>query len=144
MTAEDVVPENTAGSGTPDPAQVGWDQHFGYGRPDLGLALQRVREGEIPPQALLTSPSWFEPLNVEGQGQVQIGARLSAKRAPGYDWKLQWAPGIEPAEGDFVDVAGDDETAARDGALGNIDLEAVRSALDARTTPCIPPWTSGV
>jgi len=143
MTAEDVVPENTTGTGTPDPAQVGWDQHFGYGRPDLGLALQRIREGQIPPQALLTSPSWFEPLNVERQGQVQIAARLSAKRAPGYDWELQWAPGIEPAEGDFLDVTGGEETAARDGALGTIDLEAVRTALDARTTPCAPLSNSG-
>jgi Subtilase family len=144
MTAEDVLPENTTGTGTPDPAQVGWDQHFGYGRPDLGLALQRIREGRIPPQALLTSPSWFEPLNVERQDQVEIAARLSAKRAAGYSWDLQWAPGIEPAEDDFVDVAGEEnETAARDGALGNIDLEAVRSALDARTTPCAPPSNSG-
>ena len=29
---------------------------------------------------------------------VQISGRLSAKRAAGYTWKLQWAPGIEPAE----------------------------------------------
>ena len=46
-TAEDVVAENTAGSGVPDPAQPGWDQHFGYGRPDLGLALERIGEGKI-------------------------------------------------------------------------------------------------
>ena len=44
MTAEDVLPANT-GAQVPgvlpaDPAQRGWDQHFGYGRPDLGLALE--------------------------------------------------------------------------------------------------------
>ena len=92
MTAEDVVAQNTTGVGVPDPAQVGWDQHFGYGRPDLGLALERIDEGKIPPQALITGPDWFRPLNLARQTSVQISGRLSAKRAPGYTWKLQWAP----------------------------------------------------
>ena len=72
LTAEDVVAENTAGSGVPDPAQPGWDQHFGYGRPDLGLALERIGEGKIPPQALITSPDWFAPYPLEQQGSVAI------------------------------------------------------------------------
>src|SRR4029079_2544859 len=62
QTAEDVVPENTLGTGTPDPAQKGWDQHFGYGRPDLGLALERIAQGRIPPPALITSHDRFAPL----------------------------------------------------------------------------------
>ena len=110
MTAEDVVPSNTVGSGLPDPSQVGWDQHFGYGRPDLGLAMQRINEGKIPPQALITSPDWFAPLNLERQNRVTINADLSANRAQlasgkRYDWRLQWAPGIEPCESDFRTVA---------------------------------------
>ncbi len=133
MTAEDVVAQNTTGVGVPDPAQVGWDQHFGYGRPDLGLALERIDEGKIPPQALITGPDWFRPLNLARQTSVQISGRLSAKRAPGYTWKLQWAPGIEPAEGDFVDVSTQSASAPIDGSLGTIDLNAVRAALDART-----------
>ena len=105
LTAEDVVPQNTIGTGVADPAQVGWDQHFGYGRPDLGLALERIDQGKIPPQALITGPDWFAPLNLAQQASVQISGRLSAKRAAGYTWKLQWAPGIEPAEADFQDVS---------------------------------------
>ena len=97
LTAEDVVAENTVGLGVPDPAQPGWDQHFGYGRPDLGLALQRIDEGKIPPQSLITSPEWFEPLNVNQQEVVDIDARVSAKRAAGYTYRLQWAPGHRAA-----------------------------------------------
>jgi hypothetical protein len=133
MTAEDVVAQNTTGVGVPDPAQVGWDQHFGYGRPDLGLALERIDEGKIPPQALITGPDWFRPLNLARQTSVQISGRLSAKRAPGYTWTLQWAPGIEPAEGDFVDVSTQSGSAPVDGTLGTINLNTVRAALDART-----------
>jgi Subtilase family len=132
LTAEDVVPQNTTGTGVPDPAQVGWDQHFGYGRPDLGLALERIDQGKIPPQALITGPDWFAPLNLARQGTVQISGRLSAERAAGYTWKLQWAPGIEPAEGDFQDVTTQSETGPVAGALGTIDLGDVRAALDAR------------
>ncbi|HEX8745019.1 MAG TPA: FG-GAP-like repeat-containing protein [Thermoleophilaceae bacterium] len=143
-TAEDVVPENTIGTGVPDPAQPGWDQHFGYGRPDLGLALEWVDAGKIPPQVLIDSPDWFTPLNVERTQSVSIGARLSAERAAGYHWSLQWAAGIEPCEADFTEVAAGDGTQPRQGALGSIDLNAVRAALDARVTTtagpgCNPP-----
>jgi uncharacterized repeat protein (TIGR01451 family) len=137
MTAEDVLPENTDGLGVPDPALVGWDQHFGYGKPDLGLALERVDRSIggtnlIPPQALITSPKWFEPYNVARRPTVDIKGRLSAKRASGYSWTLQWAPGIEPAEGEFTNVVTQSETAPLEGTLGTIDLTAVRAALDAR------------
>ncbi|HEX2085630.1 MAG TPA: S8 family serine peptidase, partial [Solirubrobacteraceae bacterium] len=140
MTAEDVVPENTVGVGVPDPAQVGWDQHFGYGRPDLGLAMEWIRDRKIPPQALITSPDWFAPLNVDDQATVEIRGRVSADRAAAYTWKLQWAPGIEPCESEFVDVGGTHpETAAHDGVLGTIDLTAVRAALDARVAAAPDP-----
>jgi subtilase family protein/VCBS repeat protein len=132
MTAEDVVPENTRGTGVPDPSQYGWDQHFGYGRPDLALAMERIADGKIPPQALITSPDWFAPLNVSQRTSVQVGASLSAPRASGYTWKLQWAPGIEPCDSDFRDVAKGSGTSPRNGTLGTIDLTAVRAALDAR------------
>jgi hypothetical protein len=148
MTAEDVVAENTQGTGVPDPAQPGWDQHFGYGRPDLGLALERIREGKVPPQALIDSPEWFAPLNVERENGVAIAARLAARTAS-FKWKLQWAPGIEPLEADFRD-AGPEQTASGtvNGDLGTISLTDVRAALDARpgggatddpTAPSKPP-----
>jgi hypothetical protein len=131
LTAQDVVPENTTGTGTPDPALPGWDQHFGYGLPDLGLALERIAQGRIPPQVLITSPRWFAPLNVAKRGSVDITARMSA-RTTEYDFKLQWAPGIEPAEGDFRDVADFSAPGPLTTKVGTIDLNEVRTALDER------------
>jgi Subtilase family len=131
LTAQDVVPENTVGLGVPDPSQPGWDQHFGYGLPDLGLALERIAQNKIPPQALIDSPEWFKPLNVSQTQSVDIQARLSS-RTGGYAWKLQWAPGIEPQDADFKDVATGDDSAPRDSKLGTIDLNEVRAALDNR------------
>ncbi|HEX8065841.1 MAG TPA: FG-GAP-like repeat-containing protein [Thermoleophilaceae bacterium] len=139
QTAEDVVPENTVGTGVPDPSQPGWDQHFGYGRPDLGLALERIDQGKIPPQVLIDSPDWFMPLNVERTPTVSIGARISAPRSAGYTWSLQWAAGIEPCEADFVEVSTGSGTQPREGVLGSIDLTAVRAKLDARATTTAAP-----
>jgi hypothetical protein len=131
LTAQDVVAENTLGTGVPDPAHPGWDQHFGYGLPDLGLALERISQGKIPPQALIDSPRWFSPLNVARQHAVKVGARLSS-RTGGYTWKLEWAPGIEPAANEFRAAASGTGSGPRDSTLATLDLNAVRAALDAR------------
>ena len=143
-TAFDIVNADTVGLGVPDPALTGWDQHFGYGLPDLGLALERIDQGAIPPQSLITSPEWFTPYNVNDVGSVNIRAKLSS-RASSYNWQLQWAPGIEPAEADFQTVAGGSSSAPTDGVLGSINLATVRSALDSRVVPCPtgPPATGG-
>ena len=131
LTAQDVTAPNTEGTGVPDPALPGWDQHFGYGLLDVGLALERVAQNRIPPQALITSPRWFAPLNVARRRRAAVSARLSA-RTGGYRWRLQWAPGIEPGEGEFRDLAGGSESGPRSAALGTLDLSQVRAALDAR------------
>jgi hypothetical protein len=132
MTAFDVEQPDTAGLGVPDPAHPGWDQHFGYGLPDLGLALERIDQAKYNPQALITSPQWFAPLNVSQQESVDIEARISAPRAAGYTYKVQWAPGIEPAESEFVDVTTSTRTAPTDGLVATLDLPTIRVALDAR------------
>jgi uncharacterized repeat protein (TIGR01451 family) len=134
-TAQDVVAENTLGLGTPDPASVGWDQHFGYGLPDLGFALEKIAQDKIPPQALIKSPEWFTPYNANNTSNVNISARLSARTST-YHWSLQWAPGIEPAETEFQSVASGTESGPKDGLLGTINLVTVRAALDTRVTPC--------
>jgi hypothetical protein len=132
MTAFDIDAPDTVGLGTPDPAHTGWDQHFGYGLPDLGLALEAISDGDLRPQALITSPQWFAPLNVSQRNSVQIRARISADYAAGYTYRLQWAPGIEPAESDFQEIDVQTKTSPTDGSIGAIDLNQVRAALDAR------------
>ena len=148
LTAEDVVPENTLGAGVPDPARKGWDRHFGYGRPDLGLALERIAEKELPPQAFLTSPSWFTPFALERGSRVEVRGRLKARFADSFSYKLEWAPGAEPAEAEFRTAGEGSSRAPIDGPIGALDLAEVRKALDERsgggapsdpTEPARPP-----
>ena len=104
LTAEDVLPGNTNGVGAPDPAQLGWDQHFGYGRVNLDGALTRVASGLIPPEAGLESPPWFAVLDPDPDGDNTLDASFSivatfdVRGAATANWTLEVGPGIEPAE----------------------------------------------
>src|SRR5207245_437932 len=63
LTADDVLPGDTNGTGVPDPSQVGWDQHYGYGRVNLRHALERLGvpalaiPAKLPPEATLQRPA---------------------------------------------------------------------------------------
>ena len=61
-TAEDILPGDTVGTGTPDPAQEGFDTHFGYGRANIGAAVAEAVAERIPPEASIDSPEWYQPL----------------------------------------------------------------------------------
>src|SRR6185295_19771175 len=76
-------------------------------------------------------PEWYQPYNASHETQAQVSGRLSA-RTTNYNWRLQWAPGIEPAESDFQDITVSSASAPVNGTLGTIDLAQVRAALDAR------------
>ena len=100
LSAEDVVPEDTVGTGDPDPSQVGWDQHFGYGRVNLYWAVKMLNDGKIPAVALITAPQWSHYLDpvkdsLELRGDV-LYAGTDAK-----SWVIEAGYGIEPSESEL-------------------------------------------
>jgi MYXO-CTERM domain-containing protein len=105
MTADDIdVPESRPGHPMYDeekyPSLPGWDQRFGYGRTNARRAVEALRDRRIPPEVDITSPRWFTPLNParEGERTLRIEGRIAARRAPRFDYVVEWAPGIEPDE----------------------------------------------
>lgn len=130
QTAEDVTMPNTLGSGNADYAQAGWDSHFGYGRVDLGKAVQAVKDGNIPPEAALNSPDWYAP--VLG-ASVRLGGIARARRASGgnFHWKLEWGMGLSPgtATNAWQLVREGDVASGTLTDFGTVDLVAVRAAL---------------
>ncbi len=108
LTSEDVLPGNTQGVGTADPSQLGWDQHFGYGRVNLDAALTRVSANPvppvIPPEAGVESPPWFSVLDPDPDGDntldasFPIAATIDLRGGANASWVLEVGPGIEPAE----------------------------------------------
>jgi hypothetical protein len=142
MTAEDVLPENTVGLGIPDPAQVGWDQHFGYGRVNLGAAVQSVAPGNIPPEAGIESPAWFAPLDPVATPMIPISGFVSAKRADNYYYMLQYAPGLEPVDSAYQTFAVASGSGSFKGNIGTLNLAAVANKLPgaAQGIPPLDPY----
>ena len=145
LTAEDVLPENTAGAGTPDPAQVGWDEYFGYGRVQLQSAVAAVQAGEIPPEALIEGPVWWSLLNPETQDTVSLRGTVAARRSSACTYSLEWAVGIEPADDGFTSLVTDQPCpSAADAELAQLPLQTIADAVGAHArTGAVPAATPG-
>jgi hypothetical protein len=127
MTAEDVRPANTGQIGAPDRAEFGWDTHFGYGRVNLAGAMERIRQGRIPPEAQIDSPDWFAPINVGrvGASGVPVYGRAAAPHGAVGSWILEYACGQDARDPQFRAVPGASGTGAVRGLLGRIPRELV-------------------
>ena len=133
-TAEDILAANTLGTGIPDPAQPGWDIHFGYGRADVGKAVSLAASGDIPPQAALFSPDWYAPITAD---TVNISGSAQARFATGgnFTWRLEWGVGLAPTSYNLVREGSSSNTVTD---FGDIDLVAIRAALAAAVVPLDP------
>jgi hypothetical protein len=131
LTAEDALPENLGSIGNPDPAQDGWDQHFGYGRVNLNNAVMALEKGLIPPVVRITSPSWNHYLDPTKDRLVLRGDVL-----PGVNgisgWRIEAAPGIEPLDNAFKTVAAG-TAAGKDIVLADLDLNVIKGVFPRGT-----------
>ncbi len=129
QTAEDVLPGNTLGAGTPDPAQVGFDTHFGYGRANVGEAVAAVHEDRIPPEASIATPDWYAPVT---GATVRIGGLARDRHRAGetFTWKLEYGLGLAPTSWTSVREG---SSASRVEDFGTLPLDDIRAALAART-----------
>jgi hypothetical protein len=80
---------------------------------------------------LITSPDWFQPLEVGRQPRATVVARTSA-RTRRYRFQVEAAPGLQPAESEFQTVAAGSRRGATEGPVATIDLEAMRERLFRR------------
>ena len=88
-----------SGSACPTRPSPGWDQHFGYGLPDLGLALRADRRGQDPAAGADHLARVVRAAERRTSRRSSTSTRACRPtRAAGYTYRLQWAPGIEPAE----------------------------------------------
>jgi hypothetical protein len=146
QTAERVLSNNTGGTGNPDPAALAsnppedqWTPHFGWGRVDLGAAVQVAHDRKIPPEAAIDSPDWYAPVtgsNLTVSGHVE--ARFAAGGA--YDWRLEWAVGEGSGQTPVTwTTANSGSGTSAQNVSANINLNDVRTAL----ATYVPPPDSG-
>ena len=133
MTTDDVnVPESQPSSPMFDrtkyPSLPGWDQRFGYGRTNARRALEWIRDGHHPPEGHIPSPRWFTVFDPDRAPQqtLRIEGRIAARRAPRFDYTIEYAPGVEPADTAWVTVRRETNvTAAVTDRLADIDLRTL-------------------
>ena len=116
------------------PSQPGWDEHFGYGRPDLRAAVDMIGEGLIPPEARIDAPHWYAFLDPTESPTVEVIGKVAARRSPSYGYDLEYAVGVEPLEGEFrLITSADGLTEPIEGTLGVLALGEID--LDPTTVP---------
>jgi hypothetical protein len=125
------------------PTRPGWDAIHGYGRINAYEMLKAVRDGRIPPEAMIDGPSWFDVL--PATGTVAVTGSVGAVRADTYDYRIEWAPGEQPPAYPDTDTwtvadARSGLTDPTDGTLGTLDLGAIAAALpDGATGSPVEP-----
>jgi hypothetical protein len=83
-------------------SQPGFDQRFGYGRANAASMMKAIDDGLIPPEVDIVSPEWFTPVFADrGAPSIAVVGRVAASRAKSYDYKIEWAPGVQPEEKDW-------------------------------------------
>ncbi len=110
------------------PSLPGWDQRFGYGRTNARRAMESLRDGKIPPEVDIVSPQWFTNFDPDRAPQqtLRIEGRIAARRAPRFDYTVEYATGVEPADTAWVMVRRETNvTAAVTNTLGEIDLRTL-------------------
>lgn len=129
MGADDIdVPESQVPDSPDRWSQPGFDQRFGYGRVNANNAVEAVIQGKIPPEVDITSPTWFSVLYKDQvTAPIDIVGTVAAKRANSWDYVVEWAPGIQPLDGEFEIIKeetglGPEVVIGNDGPIASIDV----------------------
>ena len=90
------------------PSYPGWDQYFGYGRVDVGAAVEEVLAGAQGPAAKITSPDWFaffarRSFDEEGRefgsvDSVAVHGEIEAREDQNWSYRLEWGVGSDVDE----------------------------------------------
>ncbi|MDP8255222.1 MAG: S8 family serine peptidase [Candidatus Alcyoniella australis] len=141
MTADDIYERCI--TFTPGGCQPGVDEHFGYGRVNIGRAIKTLGDSlldipeRIPPEVRITSPRWFTTHDPLQQRMLPIEADIFA-RGRSYTWSLQFAVGVQPLDEEFIEVATGAGQARTSGEIMQLDMLPIFSEAWLRKTPELP------
>ncbi|HEV7679584.1 MAG TPA: S8 family serine peptidase [Candidatus Dormibacteraeota bacterium] len=145
MTADDVDFQTAAPPyGPPDnyavvspvptvryPTGPGFDVYTGYGRLNAASILRRVGAGEIPPEARIDSPTWFD--TIATSATLNVTGMVAAVRASSYSYAVQVGQGPSPADTAWVTVAAGSGTSPKRGTLATVSGAQLAALFPATT-----------
>lgn len=102
------------------PSSEGWDPFFGYGKLNAARAVERVLDGEIPPEVHIDEPAWFEYLEVGRRPELAIEGRIGAERADSFAWVVELGTGWEPT--DWLEIGAGSGSGEFEGELALVNL----------------------
>ncbi|MEZ4297166.1 MAG: FG-GAP-like repeat-containing protein [Polyangiaceae bacterium] len=133
MTADDInVTDSQKDGSSYKWSQPGFDQRFGYGRVNANRAVEAIKDKKIPPSVDVTEPRWFSVLYKDQvQGPVDIVGTVSAPLANTYDYVVEWAPGVQPLDGEFkvfkeMTNIPPETVAGSDGPLASLEIRDLK------------------
>lgn len=101
------------------PSGEGWDPFYGYGRLNAGRAVERVRDGDIPPTMDISSPAWFATLD-PSVGALAIEGYIAADRSDSFSWTVEYGLGHDPRS--WTMLGEGVETSRLEGTLATLNL----------------------
>jgi hypothetical protein len=89
----------------PGVAGAEFNIQYGYGRPNLFLAMQAVHDGKIPPSADIDSPNWYQEIDPTVTTSLPVEVTVGASRAHSFTWQLQFGLGPQPLDNAFTTIS---------------------------------------
>lgn len=125
-------------------ATPGWDPFFGYGRINARRMVEAVKKNQVPPEADITSPKWFE-IEDPSAGPIEVKGFVASRRSAKYSYEVEWGiwswyeaarqryqrPDYKSTGVTIPQGQAGDQSAPIDGLLGTIDAATVKAELDA-------------
>ena len=126
------------------PSHAGFNQYFGYGRIDAATIVTRISHGKIPPEAQITSPTWFATESPSGSLEVTGTVGTPTTLATGWKYQVDVGVGATPRPGSWHLVSTGTGTGVETGkTLADIPLATVAALFPAGTDFSGGPVTSG-
>jgi hypothetical protein len=127
MTADDIQDHCASLVNLLGVCQPGYDEHFGYGRPNAETALLALGDPDLgiapalPPAVRITYPKWWQTIDPVAAPNLDVTGSISARVTP-FDWEVQVAAGRQPLDDEFITAASGTSATAIDGSIATIPI----------------------
>ncbi len=100
-----------------------WNPQYGYGMPNVDLAMQQVANDQIPPTAQITSPEWYQMYDPTTTASVPITGSITDPSNGSFTWSLEAGIGETPSS--WFPIGTGSGSGSYSGNVGNLNLSQI-------------------